>query len=695
MAYGKTAAKKSGDKMAKEEVQKLVAQMIRTAVSYTDSKLSPARATATKYYKGEKFGNEEEGRSQVVMTEVRDGVLGILPTLLETFFGPERPVEFVPKREDTVDMAEQATDYVHNVYAEENAGFLETYAVLKDGLVRRLGVFKWYWCDPVEKAYRLEGLSQEEVDALAGDPEIEIVSVEPRGEESEEVVFDVDLTRIERDGHPIIKAVPPEEFIVDPEATSLEDALFVAHRTEKTRSQLLELGYSEKDIDDAASMETELDGNVERIERRDEHADAHQIDGGKANRKYLYVESYPYLDLDGNDKAELVKVCTIGKSSHVVHTEPADERPFALFIPDPEPHSLEGQSWADRLMDIQEVTSALTRAGLDGLSSSLFPQTAYQEGMVNPLDLMNKEIGSRIRTRARPSDVLQEFRTSFDMGGVSGMLDYFDKVKTARTGQTNGAAALDTEALQSSTQTAVAAQVSAMKAQGRMLARIFAEMTFKPLFRGILRLLVKHQPKAKMMRLRGKWVQVDPRVWDANMDVSVNVAMGSGSSEQKLAVLTGILAEQKEQIAQFGPSGPIVTLMEVRATLAAMAELAGRKDSKKHFRPFGEQEFAAWMEQQANQEPPPSPEMILAQAQIEVERMKAEKDIELAEAKEMREHRKLELEDDRERDKLAAEIALREKELELKYSAELSKAQIQADIARERQTSAGSEDAGE
>lgn len=674
-------------KMSAEEVRTLVGGMINMAVQYTDSQLSPHRAKATRYYKGEKFGNEEDGRSKVVMTEVRDSVLGVLPTVLETFFGPERPVEFTPKREDTVEQAEQATDYIYNVYAEENPGFLETYSVLKDGLVRRLGVFKWWWEKETRKAYRMEGLSEEEVQTLYADPEIEIAGIEQR----EDGLFNCDLSRTEREGRPVLKSVPPEEFIVDPEATSLDDAIYVGHRTEKTRSDLIAMGYSEEDIDDAVDREATLIGNEERIERRPNSLDLTKMEAGKANRKVAYYESYPYLDVDGDGVAELRRICTIGSRHHIVNNEPASERPFAPFVPDPEPHTLEGQGWSDRTMDLQEINSSLVRAGLDGLSSSLFPQVAYQEGMVNPIDLMNKEVGSRVRTRARPSDVLQEFRTSFDVAGVSGMLDYFDKVKTARTGQQNGAAALDTDALQSSTQTAVAAQVSAMKAQARMLSRVFAEMTFKPLFRGLLRLMIQNQPKARMARLRGKWVSVDPRSWDANMDVTVNVAIGSDGPEQKMRAIGEVLAKQEMIMQTMGPNNPIVSPIEYRNAIAKGIELAGIKGIAAFFKPLDQESLAQW--QQSQPEPPPSPEMLLAQAQIEVERMRAEKDIDLAEAKEMREHRKLQLEDDRERDKLAAEITLKEKEMELKYSTELSREQLRADIARERQTSAGSGDA--
>ena len=53
-------------------------------VHYT-SLLSEQRRKAMQYYYGQPYGNEVEGRSQVVTTEVKDAVEGILPSLMAIF----------------------------------------------------------------------------------------------------------------------------------------------------------------------------------------------------------------------------------------------------------------------------------------------------------------------------------------------------------------------------------------------------------------------------------------------------------------------------------------------------------------------------------------------------------------------------------------------------------------------------------
>lgn len=585
--------------MTDRELENAVKGLISDSIKFIDSELTPERAEATDYYHGRPFGNEEDGRSQFVSTDVRDGVLGVLPSLLRVFFGPERVVEFAPRTSEDVGQAEQASDYIQKVFAEDCGGFLKSYAVLKDGLVRKLGIFKWGWNDTSEKrAYKLENVPQSQLELIASDPGVELNRVtqksagkpalvgpdnQPVGE-VEEATFDVECTYQHKDGVPDIWAVPPEEFIFTPEARSEQDAPYLGHRTEKTASELVAMGISQKDIDEHGGVDTSLSDNEENIARQpgESVGDAAET-GDEANDRHLYIEGYARIDYDGDGIAELRKICTLGPSHHVVLNEPTDEIPFALFCPDPEPHTIVGQSWADRLKDVQRVKSMLTRSTLDSLAASIFPRTAVYEGKVNINDVQNTEIGATIRCKDIPSNVMQSFQHNFAGKEAFPFFTYFDDVIERRTGKAKGAMELDGDALQSSTKAAVNATVSASQAQTEMLARIFAETTLKPLFRGLLKLYVKHRPKAKTVQLRGKWAEVDPRAWDADMDVVVNVALGSGLIETKLQTLMAVAEKQELIISTLGPSNPIVTVPMYANTLRRIVELSGFKDSSSFF----------------------------------------------------------------------------------------------------------------
>ncbi len=703
--------------MDTKELQPLVSNLITAAASYIDTEISPERAKATKYYNGEPFGNEEPGRSQFVVTEVRDGVQAVLPSILKVVFGAERVVEFRPKSEEDVPAAEQATDYVLHVFNEENPGFLHTLAVLKDGLIRKHGIFKWWWDDTSEtRTYKLENVDQSQLELLAGDESLELVRVDETGrDEQGQTLHSVELKRHYEDGCARLAAVPPEELIYNREARSFDDALIVAHRTEKTHGELIAMGVPKKLVEDHGGSDGELDGNEEQIAREPLNSLSGEEEAGEANTKTKYVEAYCRIDYDGDGIAELRRICTIGSGNHVVSNEPADEIPFGIFTPDPEPHTMTGQSWADRLMDMQRLKSALMRSGLDSLAASIYPRTWYVEGDANLSDILNTAIGAPIRTRSGPNAV-GEFTHTFTGKEAFGILTYTDEIIERRTGQNKGAQGLDADALQSSTRAAVAAAVSASQAQQEMLVRIFAEGALKALFRGLLRLLVKHQPRSQMIKLRNQWVAVDPRSWNADMDVTVNVTLGSGLTEEKVQTLLEISAKQAEIIAQMGPQNPIVGVKQYRDTLAEIAELRGRKDATRYFKPITADDEKRMADEAANTPPPETPEEKLAKAQIEIEQMKAQsqdarenqkiqKDLMMKQAelamnlKKMaaeNEQKRIEmkLEDDRERDRMAQELVIKRLDLELKYQAKVSEQQVKQETELMRATVAAGPDEG-
>src|ERR1019366_5181336 len=172
-------ARKGEGVMDETEFNAVVSGALQESVQFVDFELSPERALATEYYLGKPFGNEEDGRSQVVLTEVRDAVDGMLPSFLRIFSGPEHTVEFVPKKADAVESAEQMTDYVRYVYEQDNPGFLTTLSAIKDGLIRKIGIVKWGWDDSVDtKAYTQQGITRDELELLADDDDVELTSAE-------------------------------------------------------------------------------------------------------------------------------------------------------------------------------------------------------------------------------------------------------------------------------------------------------------------------------------------------------------------------------------------------------------------------------------------------------------------------------------------------------------------------------------
>lgn len=704
-------------KMPKTELQTLVSGLIDSSRQFLDLELTPDRAKATRYYKGEPFGNEQKGRSAFVMTEVHDGVQAVLPSMLRVIFGPEHAVEIAPKSAKTSEAAAQATDYIRYIVEECNRGFERLESVAKDGLIRRHGIVKWGWEDYGEiKQHRVEKVTMDDLALLVEDGwKPTLVEQNPDGTLNAELT----ATATKRDGKAWFCEVPPEEFLAVRETRYLDDTIFVAHQSRKTTGELLQMGIKSKQIEKHGGDDPQLRDDEMALERHPDQSND-EADAGEANEKHLYIECYARIDYDGDGIAELRNICTLGPSHEVVHNEPVDEVPFAVWTPDREPHALMGgRSWADRLMDMQRLKSQLMRSMLDSASASIFPRKWYKEGDANLQDLLSTNLGSPIRTRSGPNAV-GEFAHSFMGKDLLGVIELTNDIVERRTGINKGTAGLDADALQSSTRAAVAAAVTASQAQQEMLVRGFAEQLLKPLFRGLYRLYVKHKPMKTTVKLRGKWVDVDPAYWDAELDVSVNVALGSGLAEEKVQTLFDIVTKQEQILQQMGPQNPIVNLKQYRDTMAEMLALRGKKDASKYFLEITDQQIQQMAEAAKNAPPPPSPEMELAKAQIQIEQTKAQAKIaadqakaqvsaqleshkaqleaqirqiesqhkiQIEEIKMQIERERMQLEDDRERDKQAADIALKVTEMEVTAGVDLNEQAITAQIERERMSS--------
>ena len=686
----------STEQMDDSELQGIITSDLEDAISYIDSDLSPVRAKGTEYYRGDPFGNEEEGRSQVVAMEVRDTVSAMMPSLMRVFFSTENVVEYIPRGPEDVKGAQQATDYANLIFTSDNNGFMTTYALFKDALVRKCGIAKYWWEE--EEKVRIEeysGLDDQTLQILSQEnAEVKIVVSYPDPSISQEMIdqvnaqamaasqpappvpmiHDVQIKRIVKDGRVRIMAVPPEELVIDRRARSFEDAAIIAHRQMLTVADLIAMGYDEDEVRDNLTS-NDLDSNEEFLARQP----LNNITGNNNTtnpmmQRVLYVEAYSRVDYDGDGIPELRKICCMGSGYNIVRNLPAGHMPFVDFPCDPEPHTspLESMSIFDITHDLQEIKSEILRNTLDSLAQSIHPRTAIVEGQVNIDDVLNNETGAVIRMRA--PGMVQPFNTPFVGQAAFPMLDYVDQIKEDRTGMSKAAMGLNADALQSSTKAAVAATISASQGRIELTSRILAE-GMKKLFKGILFLITTHQDKPRMVRLRNEWVQIDPRAWDNSMDVSINIGLGQGDVNERLQGLMMILQKQEQALSTMGADNPFVTMTQFSRTLRKIVELSGFKDASQYFKDVPE----GYMPPQKPERP--TPEQVLAQVQaesIQADIQKKAAELELKRDQMIRD-------DDYRRDQLAQDLMLKKYELELKYGVQISTAEIEARQAMDRE----------
>lgn len=674
--------------MSEEQLQGVISSEIYDAISFIDDDIGGNRALATEYYYGLPFGNEEDGRSQVVSMDVRDTVQGILPSLMRIFFGPERVVEFAPQGPEDIASAEQATDYVDFIFKRDNPGFKILHSAFKDALVRKVGIVKYWWDESVEvKAESFSMLDEQTMMFLTQDPDIEISAVReyPIPGMAEQnlaqgimtpppMMYDVEIKRRIKSGKVKIEALPPEEFLIDRRAKSIDEATFVGHRTMKTVSDLVAMGYDYDEMVEVAGNGNDFDNNEEYTARNPFAVISTANNGDPSSKSVLYIEGYLKVDFDGDGIAEMRRICTVGTGNKVMRNEIVAERQFADFCPDPEPHTFFGMCPADVVMDIQRIKSSVQRGILDSLAQAINPRTAIVEGQANMDDVLNTEVGAVIRMRA--PGMVQPFTTPFVGQAAFPMLDYLDDIKQTRTGISKAASGLDADALQSTTKAAVSATVNAAHQHIEMIARTFAETGLRKLFTGILKLVIENQDKERMIRLRNTFVPIDPRSWDANMDVIVNVGVGDGTIEDRINILNQVAMRQEMILKETGVNNPVVSLPQYTNTLSKLLQLAGIKDSQNYFN-----QLPVDFQLPPPPEPKPTPEEMLAQVQVQsiqadIQKKAAELDLE---------RQKMIMSDDRERDRVEQDGILRRYELELKYGVQIQSAEINAAMNTDRE----------
>ena len=650
------------------------------------------RAESTEYY----LGNEPEGtsslQSEFVSTDVRESVLFMLPSIMRTFFGTKKIVEFVPKGPEDIEVAQQQTDYINYVIQQKNAGFQVLYDVFKDALVRKTGFVKVFWDDSVTATtHEFTNIDPQSYQALIMDKNVEvveesvtnetIVTIDPMtGEEVVQEIpasYDLTIRRLKPKDQVCIESVPPEEVLISRHARDIETASYVAHRMIKSVSDLVAMGYDQEEIEQYAGYGgSALDPeSYEEQEARNPFDNMVYPDRNDAGGKdVLYVEHYLYYDFDGDGIDERIKVCTAGNGLEVLDVEPLDELPICMFCPDPEPHTAIGSCPADYLKPIQAAKSQIMRDTLDSLGHSIFPRMGVVEGQVNIDDVLNTDIGQPIRMRA--PGMVQPFAVPFVGKEAFPVLGYLDEAKENRTGVSKASAGLNADALQSSTSSAVSATMSGAQGRVELICRHFAEGGLKAMFKTVNNLVIKHQDAQDVFRLNGKFVPVDPRYWDSDKDMVVNVAISKSSDEEKFQVLTQLAGKQEQIMQTLGPQNPLVSMQQYANTLTRMIELAGFQDAQT----FVNTEVPP-MPPQPQEPPKPDPAEMLAQAEAMKAQVSAQKAMIDAETDRM----KIIMDDDRQRDIEEAQLRVKAMELQAKYGAQINIAEINAIMERDRE----------
>jgi hypothetical protein len=638
--------------MAQNELKSILQAEIDDAIGFIESETVEQRKQALEAYLRQPYGNEVEGKSQIVTGEVAEAIDGALPSLVRIFTGSENIVVFEPQGPRDEASAKQATDYCNWVFNRDNEGVSILHDWFKDALLQKNGILKAYWEDKEDiTKERYFDLTNDELAMLMSDESMEIVEqdttefpifdpmgqpvIDPMGMPVMGATHNVVVQQKKKSGKVTIENVPPEEFLISKKARTIADSPFVAHRQMLTRSTLVAMGFN-KDQVEGLQMGDALAYTPERVARYSAGEQPYQVQTDDPSMQEIEVfECYVKTDIDGKGIASLVQV--FYASNEILEDEKGKEMieevdyvPFHSICPIPIPHKFFGNSLADRTTDIQLIKTTITRQMLDNLYLTNNARVLAVEGQTNLDDLLTSTAGGVIRVKS--PNAVQQLVVQNMAAQAFPMLQYLDGVQSKRTGVSDASQGLDPSILQNVTAAAVASMQQAGAGKIELMARIFAETGVKSLFKGILHLLCKYQDKARLVRMRGEFVEFDPRTWANQYDVSINVGLGAGNRQEQMAMLSMVLAKQEQLIAQYGPANPYVSPAQYRGTLGRMVEIAGFKDSAEFYKAITpEQDQMLSNPPPQEQQMPPEVQALMArtQAEIQANQAKAQADMQM------------------------------------------------------------------
>ena len=619
----KAAKKQTG--MTSEELAIRLEQMNRQAIGHDSDEVSSEQDDNLERYLGMPYGDEEEGRSQAISMDVAEVVDWAIPDILEPFISGDQVVEFTPNSRKEEEYCKRATELVNHDFYNENDGVTFLYDVVKTAAIQKIGYAKTVWEETEEQTKEtLTGLSQAHLAELQADESLTVEDIESepidgalidddaRAAFTDGMVYTATIITTKTTGRNTLMALPPEQVKFSARTADIKALEYIAHEQMKTRSDLLELGF---DADLVASLPATGKSSTDQTRDDKRFFDENRRDSSTtdpASDEMLLIEEYPLVDFNGDGKLERRQVFRVGKI--ILQNEEVDEHPIDSWSPDRIPHRLVGLGLADKVKQTAYIKTHLTRQLLDNVYLANNPRIEVPEqamGEDTIADLLTYRVGGLIRTKGqgqmlRPIEIPDRSATAMQA------IMYMDGVREQQSGITKNGMAVSSEVVDPKSATESRRQDRNEQVRKRLMVRMLAQTFLVPVFRKMLKNIVKYQDAEKEIQVRGKWVAIDPRGWNANLKARVSVGLGYANRDEMIQGAT-IIGQAQQIAAQFG----IVEPKHLYKTGTKLVEASGMGFGEDYFTDpsseEGQQAMAAKAEQ-AKQDP----KMVEAQGKLQL-----------------------------------------------------------------------------
>ena len=565
-------------KLTDQDIASIIKSEERAALDY-HGMISEKRAQNLNYYNRMPYGNEVDGQSSAITSDVADVIEWMLPSLVQTFTQGKLTAIFEANKAEHEKEAEEKTYLANYVFMQQNSGVLTLHNMFKDALLQYTGTVKVYWDEPTEvKTKKYKGLSETELAALANYASVKIEELEER-QTAFGIVYDATVSETKVCGSVKYENIPPEEFLVSKTARDFKTPVFIGQRSPKRRSELIEMGFKKSVVDDLPADE-EFNLTSEKNARYYDYGlKGHNPSNHHPNDIIYLGEYYAQIDVDGDGVTELWKVFYAGEE--VLEREQVDDHPFAVAVPIPIPHRAIGSCPAEQVADLQYRKSILVRQMLDNIYQTNYPRVLYSN-KVELDDLFTPRAGGGVGVDTDVADVaghVQPLAIPVMIEGVMQAIEYSDVEREIRTGITRYSQGLDAESL-NKTSTGFKGIMDASQQRLSLIARLFADGGVKEIFEKTIKLISEYQDTALQMKVLGKELEIDPRLWGANVNCRIDVGIGAGDRQEKIINLNNILQIQERYMA-----GGLVLSDQTKIynTLEKLINEVGLKDANVYF----------------------------------------------------------------------------------------------------------------
>jgi hypothetical protein len=673
------------------------------------SDLGKKRAKNIEYYLGLNTNPAPEGRSQVVDRSVYETIQVMLPSLVRIFAGSSDEIcKAVAIGPDDEAGAEQTTAVLRHYVTEKNNWEQICADWIFDSLVSMNGYCMAYW-DESKRLIReeYEGQSDEQVAALMQDKNVHVLqhsqTVDEQATADAQEAYqqavaqyqqmaqmaqaqaaqtgqppqlppppnapqpvlkhDLVIERQENEGKVCIRVLAPEHCTVSSDTPNwmLDECPYFEYREQKTISDLRAMGL---EVDEDVSDDEDRSENEESMAR--DRFGENRDEANKGVMRLVWARMvWVKADAEGDEQSRLYYAIIVGRT--VLFAQPVGRIPVASMTSQPLPHRHIGMSVAETITDLQDIKQAVKRGGLDNLYLANNGRHVISS-KVNVEDLLDSRPGGVIRMldESLPGDGhVVPLVHPFAFDSIVQSLEYFDQERQNRSGASRYFSGTDAGAINKTAQGTMALQnMASMRIEH--MARMMAPAV-ESLFSAVWEIVSKHANKALALKLKGQWTMVDPQAWRTKRDIRISVGVGAGNKDSMMANLQMILASQMQVGLPLG----LVGREELHATNTEILKLAGFANPARF-----------WPDPNKRPAPPPQtpPEMIKAQADIQIAQMKGAADVQKFQAEQMGKLKELEAQHAAKVRELQAQLSLQAQNDARDHERELQKAALDAQL---------------